>query len=176
MLIWSSQLSSALVYLHDSKILHRDLKSQNIFLTSPQLAESSTSPHNTIIKLGDFGISRPLETTCDLASTCVGTPAYMAPEVCHRNLYSYPCDMWSLGCVLVEMCSLKPAFQGTGMLSSCNCLTQLKSDVLYLNRRMPKSNSVLQTENTFFKPEKPNLSNNFAFFDVFSDSKTLKNC
>ena len=114
-LVWSAQLASALTYLHESKILHRDLKSQNIFLTS-NIAQSHTSPLNTAVKLGDFGISRPLEGTCDLASTCVGTPAYMAPEVCHKSLYSFPCDVWSLGCVLVEICSLKPAFQSAGIV------------------------------------------------------------
>ena len=115
MLFWSAQLASALTYLHESKILHRDLKSQNIFLTS-NIAECHTSPLNTAVKLGDFGISRPLEGTCDLASTCVGTPAYMAPEVCHKSLYSFPCDVWSLGCVLVEICCLKPAFQSAGIV------------------------------------------------------------
>ncbi|KAI6650362.1 Protein farnesyltransferase/geranylgeranyltransferase type-1 subunit alpha [Oopsacas minuta] len=115
-LIWSCQLASALVYLHDSKILHRDLKSQNIFLTS-DLSDFHTSPLTTVLKLGDFGISRPLEGTYDLASTCIGTPAYMAPEVCHKSLYSYPCDMWSIGCVIVEICSLKPAFQSTSLVA-----------------------------------------------------------
>lgn len=61
----------ALEYIHSHKILHRDLKTQNIFLTK----------YNTV-KLGDFGISKVLDSTTAVAMTVQGTPYYMSPEVC----------------------------------------------------------------------------------------------
>lgn len=67
---WFIQISMALDYIHGRKVLHRDIKASNIFLTG-----------NNTVKLGDFGISRVLENTCDQAQTCVGTPYYMSPEV-----------------------------------------------------------------------------------------------
>ena len=68
---WFVQLCMSLEYIHKRKILHRDLKSQNIFLT-----------RNNTLKLGDFGISKVLENTNDLAFSVLGTPYYMSPEVC----------------------------------------------------------------------------------------------
>ena len=70
---WFVQLCLALEYIHKRKILHRDLKSQNIFLT-----------RNNTLKLGDFGISKVLENTEDFSLTVLGTPYYMSPEVCQR--------------------------------------------------------------------------------------------
>lgn len=63
---WFLQISTALMFIHNKKILHRDLKTSNIFLTS-----------NWTVKLGDFGISRVLENTHEAANTVVGTPYYM---------------------------------------------------------------------------------------------------
>ena len=68
---WFVQICLALKHAHDRKILHRDLKPQNIFLTSKNK-----------VRLGDFGISKVLSNTLSVASTCVGTPLYLAPELC----------------------------------------------------------------------------------------------
>ena len=75
---WFVQLCLSLDYVHSRKILHRDIKSQNIFLT-----KSNT------VKLGDFGISKVLESTQDHAMTVQGTPYYMSPEVCQNKPYTY---------------------------------------------------------------------------------------
>jgi NIMA (never in mitosis gene a)-related kinase len=86
----------ALEFVHRKKILHRDIKSSNIFLRS-----------NGSVKLGDFGISKILEHTVDAAVTFVGTPYYMSPEVCENKPFTFKSDVWALGCVLYEMCTLK---------------------------------------------------------------------
>eukprot|EP00088_Acartia_fossae_P033316 TRINITY_DN3409_c0_g1_i4.p1 TRINITY_DN3409_c0_g1~~TRINITY_DN3409_c0_g1_i4.p1 ORF type:complete len:329 (-),score=47.86 TRINITY_DN3409_c0_g1_i4:194-1180(-) len=96
---WLVQISFGLQYIHKKNILHRDLKSQNIFLTK-----------QNIIKIGDFGISKSLAHTRDLAHTAIGTPHYLSPEICQRQPYNHKSDMWSLGCVLYELCALKLAF------------------------------------------------------------------
>ena len=83
---WFIQISMALEYIHGRKVLHRDIKTSNIFLTG-----------NNTVKLGDFGISRVLENTCDAAQTVVGTPYYMSPEVCENKPYTYKSDVWALG-------------------------------------------------------------------------------
>jgi len=67
---WFTQICLAMKHCHDRKILHRDLKAQNIFLTS-----------NGIVKLGDFGIAKVLSSTIDKAQTIVGTPYYLSPEI-----------------------------------------------------------------------------------------------
>ena len=98
------QIALALKHVHDRKILHRDLKSQNIFLTS-----------SGVVKLGDFGVSRVLERTVDLAATQVGTPYYMPPEICNNSRYNSKCDVWSLGVILYELLALRLPFDGQNM-------------------------------------------------------------
>ncbi len=85
----------------------RDIKSQNIFLTSGQ----------RVVKLGDFGIARILAGTHDYARTCVGTPYYLSPEVWENRPYDSKSDLWALGCVLYEMATLKHAFEAGCMRS-----------------------------------------------------------
>ena len=102
---WFVQLCLALEYIHKRKILHRDLKSQNVFMT-----------RNSTLKLGDFGISKVLENTNDQALTVQGTPYYMSPEVCQSLPYNYTSDVWALGCILYELCTLQHAFSGENLL------------------------------------------------------------
>lgn len=91
--------------MHSRKVIHRDLKTQNIFLTG-----------NNTIKLGDFGISKVLETTCANANTVVGTPYYMAPEACQSEPYTSKSDVWALGVILYELCTLKKPFEADNLL------------------------------------------------------------
>lgn len=102
---WFVQILLALEYIHSQRVLHRDLKTSNIFL----------SEGSSMVKLGDFGISRVLEGTEDAAVTMVGTPYYMSPEVCRNEPYNWKSDVWSLGCVLYELCMLRHAFESSSL-------------------------------------------------------------
>jgi len=99
-----SEICLAIEHVHAKKILHRDLKTQNIFLTKTKQ-----------VKLGDFGISRILQHTYDLAKTAIGTPYYLSPEICQETPYNHKSDIWSLGCILYEMLSLNHAFDAVSM-------------------------------------------------------------
>eukprot|EP00232_Nephroselmis_pyriformis_P009872 CAMPEP_0182894214 /NCGR_PEP_ID=MMETSP0034_2-20130328/24945_1 /TAXON_ID=156128 /ORGANISM="Nephroselmis pyriformis, Strain CCMP717" /LENGTH=297 /DNA_ID=CAMNT_0025027993 /DNA_START=269 /DNA_END=1159 /DNA_ORIENTATION=- len=101
---WFVQIGLAIQYIHERKVLHRDLKTQNVFLTK----EGN-------IKLGDFGIARVLNSPEQMAKTVIGTPYYMSPEIMESKPYDYKTDVWSLGCVLYEMTSLKHAFDAHDM-------------------------------------------------------------
>jgi serine/threonine protein kinase len=118
------QLGLAMKHVHDRKILHRDLKSQNVFLVS--------NGNKPIVKLGDFGVSRVMERTLDLASTMVGTPYYMPPEICGNQRYNSKCDVWSLGVILYELMNLRYPFDGSS-------IKQLYANIT--NRAYPPVNS-----------------------------------
>ncbi|VEU23798.1 DEKNAAC104965 [Brettanomyces naardenensis] len=82
-------------------VIHRDIKPDNVFL----LSDGYT------VKLGDFGLAKCLQSATDFAKTFVGTPYYMPPEVVMDRPYDPVCDIWSLGCVMYELCALRPPFQ-----------------------------------------------------------------
>ncbi|KAM6934584.1 serine/threonine-protein kinase Nek5 [Xenentodon cancila] len=109
---WFIQICLGLKHIHDRKVLHRDIKAQNIFLTNGGMK----------VKLGDFGIARMLNNTMELVRTCVGTPYYLSPEICESRPYNNKTDIWSLGCVLYELCTLRHPFEG-------NSLRQLVSKI-----------------------------------------------
>jgi serine/threonine protein kinase len=100
------QLAFAVQYIHRRRVIHRDLKTSNAFLMSDGL-----------IKLGDFGISRVLERTKELARTMVGTPYYLSPEILAEQGYSFASDIWSLGVCLYEMTTLRHPFDAGNLHS-----------------------------------------------------------
>jgi len=96
------QVADAVAHVHSLKMVHRDIKSRNIFLCRTGRA-----------LLGDFGLVRLLESTCELAVTRVGTPYYLSPEIIRKQPYTYPTDIWSLGVLLYEMAALQRPFAGS---------------------------------------------------------------
>ncbi|CAK9024973.1 unnamed protein product [Durusdinium trenchii] len=107
-----SQMLKGVEYVHSCHILHRDLKTSNMLL----------DVDHRIVKVGDFGIARVLESTTAVAVTMLGTPYYMSPEVCKGEPYRDKSDMWSLGCVLYEMCRFRHAFESQSLLGLVYCI------------------------------------------------------
>ena len=103
--IWrySLQMILGLKALHDRKVLHRDLKCANIFL----------SKDGKVAKLGDLNVSKVAKD--HLVYTQTGTPYYASPEVWRDEPYDVKSDIWSLGCVIYETCALKPPFRANDM-------------------------------------------------------------
>ena len=92
---------TALTHLHKKGILHRDLKSANIFI------------HESRFKLGDLNVSKV--NGGSLAYTQTGTPYYASPEVWRDTPYDSKSDIWSFGCIIYEMAALTPPFDGKDM-------------------------------------------------------------
>uniref|UniRef100_A0A8B9BLH9 non-specific serine/threonine protein kinase n=1 Tax=Anser brachyrhynchus TaxID=132585 RepID=A0A8B9BLH9_9AVES len=91
----------------------RDIKTLNIFLTKANL-----------IKLGDYGLAKKLNSEYSMAETLVGTPYYMSPELCQGVKYNFKSDIWAVGCVIFELLTLKRTFDATNPLNLCVKIVQ----------------------------------------------------
>ncbi|CAH1117349.1 unnamed protein product [Phaedon cochleariae] len=96
----SREILNGVDFLHSNRIVHRDLKPQNLLVT-----------HDGHIKLADFGLAKTYDFEMKLTSVVV-TLWYRAPEVLLGLTYATPVDIWSIGCIIVELYSLKPLFCG----------------------------------------------------------------
>lgn len=107
-LIWTFfiQICQGLKELHAAKILHRDIKAPNIFITGPRS-----------VKIGDLGVAKC--TKNGMAQTQIGTPYYMSPEVWRNQKYDRRSDIWSLGVLLYELAALKHPFQAHNEKALC---------------------------------------------------------
>ena len=99
-LIWQIfiKITLGLTAIHKIKILHRDLKTLNIFLKK-----------DMEIKIGDLGVAKELNQA-SFANTLIGTPYYLSPEMCEDKPYNQKSDIWALGCILYELCTYRHPF------------------------------------------------------------------
>ncbi|KAA6396235.1 MAG: putative kinase domain protein [Streblomastix strix] len=97
-----SQLVITINYLHSIRILHKDLKPENVFLAE-----------NKEIRLGDFGISKIIDPSVSVANTLKGTPEYIPPELLVEQSYRAISDVWGIGVILYELLARKKPFQGS---------------------------------------------------------------
>ena len=172
------QLSLGLCYLHNKKILHRDIKTKNIFIKN-----------NLTVKIGDFGIAKILSSTSSYAHTFIGTPYYISPELCKDQPYNDKSDVWALGCVLYELCTLNHPFEGgtqveiyekivTQKFKSIN--PEYSSDLkkmidLLLEKdenKRPKMKDILKMKSVIDKANKYNID--LDIFDTVEEAKNIK--
>ncbi|OWR47598.1 serine/threonine-protein kinase Nek8-like [Danaus plexippus] len=112
-LFYFCQVLLGVNYIHQLDIIHRDLKAENILLTGK---------NGLIVKIGDFGISKML-ASAKKTSTVIGTPYYLAPELCEGKPYDTKSDIWALGCLLYEMCTHKRAFESETLVGLIKAIT-----------------------------------------------------
>ena len=111
-IIWNIAIQTliGLNYLHTKKIIHRDIKLLNLFMTKDKK-----------IKIGDMGMSTILEGD-ELINTRVGTPLYIAPELVKKEKYDYKIDIWSLGCSLYHLAKTSPPFNDENLIKLGNAI------------------------------------------------------
>ena len=93
------KITLGLADIHKLNILHRDLKSLNIFLKKDE-----------DIRVGDLGVAKILSQSNYFAKTFIGTPYYLSPEICEDKPYNDKSDVWALGCILYELCTYQHPF------------------------------------------------------------------
>eukprot|EP00747_Dinoflagellata_sp_TGD_P072650 gnl/TRDRNA2_/TRDRNA2_157565_c0_seq1.p1 gnl/TRDRNA2_/TRDRNA2_157565_c0~~gnl/TRDRNA2_/TRDRNA2_157565_c0_seq1.p1 ORF type:complete len:457 (-),score=91.07 gnl/TRDRNA2_/TRDRNA2_157565_c0_seq1:111-1481(-) len=101
---WITEATLGLQYIHDKNVLHRDVKTQNLFLTKRDQ-----------LRIGDFGLCKVLRSPTALAKSITGTPEYFSPEMCLGSPYSFSSDIWALGCVLFRLAALKKPFEAPNL-------------------------------------------------------------
>lgn len=111
--LYTRQILEGVVYLHDNRVIHRDLKGNNIMLMP-----------SGIIKLIDFGCARRLSrltlsgSRSDFLKSVHGTPYWMAPEVINESGHGKKSDIWSIGCTVFEMATGKPPLAHMGKMAA----------------------------------------------------------
>ncbi|XP_064307423.1 serine/threonine-protein kinase 36 isoform X2 [Phalacrocorax carbo] len=109
----AAQLVSALYYLHSHRILHRDMKPQNILLGK-----------DGVVKLCDFGFARAMSIHTMVLTSIKGTPLYMSPELVEERPYDHTADLWSVGCILYELFVGTPPFYTSSIFQLVNLIVK----------------------------------------------------
>uniref|UniRef100_A0A7N0RH35 Protein kinase domain-containing protein n=2 Tax=Kalanchoe fedtschenkoi TaxID=63787 RepID=A0A7N0RH35_KALFE len=125
------QLAAGLQVLHDNNLIHRDLKPQNLLL--------STNDNKAVLKIADFGFARLLQPR-GLAETLCGSPLYMAPEIMQLQKYDAKADMWSVGAILFQLVTGRTPFNGNSQVQLLQNI--IKSTDLYF----PPNNNGLTSD------------------------------
>ncbi|XP_020647678.3 serine/threonine-protein kinase 36 isoform X1 [Pogona vitticeps] len=127
----ASQLVSALYYLHSHRILHRDMKPQNILLGK-----------GGIVKLCDFGFARAMSINTMVLTSIKGTPLYMSPELVEEKPYDHTADLWSVGCILYELYVGTPPFYTNSIFQLVSLI--IKDPIKWPKDMSPHFKSFLQ--------------------------------
>jgi len=150
--IWNYfiQISLGVKYLHDNNIIHRDLKTSNIFINRKNNLD--------LIQIGDFGIAKIVKAS-NKSSTIIGTPLYMSPEQFRSESYDKKVDIWSLGCILFEMIELKPPF-------SANTIENLSKKIR--KGKYKSLGKLYSMDITFFIPVmlEKNVNNRYSIYQI----------
>ncbi|KAG8182970.1 hypothetical protein JTE90_013422 [Oedothorax gibbosus] len=134
------QIVLACKYMHDNKVIHRDLKLGNLFIND-----------DMEIKVGDFGLATRLTHEGERKKTLCGTPNYIAPEILNKRGHSYEVDIWSLGCIMYTLLVGNPPFE-TSTLK--NTYSKIKKCDYYLPPRLDRNARLLITKLLHPEPEK----------------------
>ena len=149
-----TQICFALQYLHKNNIIHRDIKSSNIFIDN-----------NNSIKIGDFGIIKIMQNYMMYGNTLIGTPLYMSPEIYKNERYNTKTDIWSLGCTLYEMMALTQPFNANNIHDLKYKIFLGKYSLAELNMYSNELKQLLKTLlsiNSYIRPSIDNiLSSNY---------------
>jgi len=125
------QILLGCLYLHENKIIHRDLELGNVFLND-----------NMEVKIGDFGLATKVDYDGERKRTLCGTPNYIAPEVLGKKGHSYEVDVWSLGCILYTLLVGKPPFETQTLKDT---YTRIKKNEYHIPSRVgPLARNLIQ--------------------------------
>ena len=152
----------ALLYLHNRKILHRDIKTMNVFLSK-----------DFHVRLGDLGVAKVLSQNTNFAHTMVGTPYYLSPELCQEKPYNEKSDVWSLGCVLYELCALKHPFEARNQAALIMKIIQGRYDALPNSYSKDLINVVTQCLQKDYR-KRPTIPDILSYTSVQMKARSLR--
>ncbi|CAB4252427.1 similar to Saccharomyces cerevisiae YGL180W ATG1 Protein ser/thr kinase required for vesicle formation in autophagy and the cytoplasm-to-vacuole targeting (Cvt) pathway [Maudiozyma barnettii] len=172
------QLASALKFLRSKNLVHRDIKPQNLLLSTPMINYTDSQTFHTlgyvgvynlpILKIADFGFARFLPNS-SLAETLCGSPLYMAPEILNYQKYNAKADLWSVGTVVYEMCCGNPPFKASNHLELFKRIKRANNHITfptYFDKFNGGNDSIIEDMNSISLEEK-------NFHDINDDLRDL---
>ena len=146
-------ICSGLKEIHDKNLIHRDLKPENIFISKEHK-----------IKIGDFGISKQLIGTKH-AKTTAGTINYMAPEILNGEKYDNKVDIWALGCIIYELCTLNICFESEYETGLVKMITEGNYDKNKLREYNSEWKNLIELLLKIDKNDRPNINEVYEKLD-----------